>query len=138
MSEGEDGVKDLRQDRVSLLGYLLRWDGKALHLEIEPGAFTHLRQHPGQAHAAPNPTQAARAAILAWVEAYAPAFEDGDVAGVLATAAGCGFREVVSPARLRERWRTARERWQARRAIAQRRPHRRQDRVRRSRTRRRS
>jgi retron-type reverse transcriptase len=126
----QDGVKDIRQDRVSLLGFSLHWDGETLHLGVEPGAFTHLQQHLDEVHAAPNPTRAAREAVLAWVEAYAPAFEDGDVAGVLATAAGRGFRELVSPARLCERWRTAWGRWQACRAKAQRRPHHPQDRVR--------
>jgi hypothetical protein len=120
--KGKDGVKGLASgEEACLLGFALRRTGKVLHCGTSPGALDDLRQHLGQAHVAPNPARTARDAVTAWVEAYAPAFEDGDVADVLATAAQCGFRELISLDRLRDRWQAARGRWNRCRAKARRR-----------------
>jgi RNA-directed DNA polymerase len=111
--KGQDGVKDLSQgDKASILGFSLHWDGKTLHKEVEPTAFSQLRQRLGQSHVAPSPRQDALDVVRGWVKAYAPAFEDGDVAEVLAITAEQGFREGISLG-LIQRWRQdAWKRWQ--------------------------
>jgi hypothetical protein len=111
--KGQDGVKDLSQkDKASTLGFSLRWDGKTLHKEVEPAAFSQLRQRLGQSHVAPSPRQDALDAIRGWVKAYAPAFEDGDVAEVLVITAQCGFREGISLSLIQKGWQDAWKRWQ--------------------------
>jgi hypothetical protein len=111
--KGEDGVKDLSQgDKAHLLGFSLRWDGSELHLGLEPNTFKHLEQHLGLAHVTPNPTHTACTVVLGWIEAYAPAFEDGNVAETLTIAAENGFRELPSLQTVKTHWQDAWKRWQ--------------------------
>ena len=111
--KGEDGVRDLRRgDTAQLLGFSLRWAEPKLQFGIGSAALDQLRQHLGQAHVTLNPGRAAHEVALSWVAAFAPAYEDGDVADVLAICAECGFRESLSLSLLQAQWRTAWERWQ--------------------------
>jgi len=59
--------------------------------------------------------------VKGWVEAYAPAFADGDVSHVLATVTEFGVRESISLMLVREWWQGAWNRWQECRVKARRR-----------------
>jgi retron-type reverse transcriptase len=111
--KGEDGVRDLSHgDEAHLLGFSLCWDGNALHLKTAPETFDQLKQRLDAVHATPSPPRAALEVARGWVEAYAPAFEDGDVSHVLDVMTERGFRENISLLLLKEWWQGAWERWQ--------------------------
>jgi hypothetical protein len=120
--KGEDGVKDLAHGDVAhLLGFSLWWEGETLHLEVEPETLDALKKRLGRAHVTPNPPRTALEVVQGWIEAYAPAFEDGDVSHVLAIVARSGFREGISQELLKEWWQEAWNRWQDVRVKARRR-----------------
>jgi hypothetical protein len=109
--KGQEAPRDLgRGEQADLLGFTLRWNGQALCLATQQDSLDHLRQHLGLAHVTPNPPQTAQAAARSWINAFAPAIEDGDVTVVLTTAAECGFRELSRSA-LTDQWEEAREKW---------------------------
>lgn len=120
--KGEDGIKDLAHGEVAhLLGFSLWWEGDALNLEIEPETLTQLKQRLAECHVTPNPPEAALMVAQGWVEAYAPAFGDGDVSHVLTSITEQGFREGISLTTLTDWWKRAWSRWQKARVKARRR-----------------
>lgn len=100
---------------VEILGFRIsRGDGG---LRYEPGcdAWGHLCRSLSEAHRAPNPTLAAQAAAVGWLDAMGPALESATECDVLERvrreAARLGFREGCQRGVLRERIHRARERW---------------------------
>jgi hypothetical protein len=114
--KGEDGPpRDLRQGhRASLLGFVVSCREGQVAYALGKYAWDGLAQSLVRAHEAEDPSQAARTAVLGWVNAYGPALaslRSATPGRVLTTAASLGFREVTTSQELRERWEASYRRW---------------------------
>lgn len=113
--KGEDGVADLAAGETALLlGFTLKRRRKKLVYGLGKKALDQLAHHLGKAHATRHPPEVAHKALLGWMDAVGPAFEDGDAAVhmVLQLTADQGFRELATPEELREHWEQSWIRWQ--------------------------
>jgi hypothetical protein len=109
----EADVVDLSTgDEAHLLGFNLRQEGDRLHYSIGAAAWDNLKQHLSETHSRENPAATARQIVLGWVDSLGPAFESSDVAEVLSTMSGYGFREI-DPDEVHGHWRASWKRWRA-------------------------
>ena len=117
----EPAVHDLSAgDEVILLGFVLRQEGKKLHLSIAETAWDVLRERLCNSHQAINPLLTAKRAIYGWIAGWGMAFETVEtmVERILHIAAGYGFREGLSPDVLAQHVEGAQVRWRRLRVVA--------------------
>src|SRR5262249_46756831 len=95
-----------------LLGFSLRQEGDRVRYRIGSAAWDTLKHQLGVAHAEDDPPASARITVLGWVDSLGPAFESGDAAQVLTTAADFGFRKL-SLSKVKARWKSYGRSWRA-------------------------
>jgi hypothetical protein len=123
----DDGITDINQGPVEVLGLVVRMADDRLVYAIPDAAWDHIQEALVECHWSSNPPEAARSAVRGWLEAQGPALEnltDATLTRLRRTGARNGFRaELPGPDTLREIAREAHRRWAALRNRTRRQTH---------------
>ena len=112
---GEEPITDLKAgETTQLLGFALGHTDGRMTFGIGIDSWESLRRSLNECHMVHNPSRAAQSAIIGWVRAVAPAFENQQendlVSRVLDTGREMGFREI-NPESIYRACDTSRRNW---------------------------
>lgn len=112
--KGKDGLADLDSGETALiLGFQVTRSNGSVQFGLGDTTLTHLRQHLEEARMEPDPVEAALSTLRLWINAYGPAFKDGEATleAITSLAAEMDLREIPGSEVLRGWMATAHLRW---------------------------